>query len=530
MMEIDPELLALRHADRPGCRFVGYREVAIPVFFMTLRAVIIRERSLPTADEFILRCIQTGIATIDACAGFLGLSKALVEHRIVELRTKELVEFDNDASPPRLVLTAAGAVTARQLSVRELREETLSGVPVHGWTRRPIACTEAESMAPIEADKAGMIKLRPVPSRHPEATEIDARALTSTLSGLNTRGSDAVAEVLSVRAVLKGVKTRFLPALMMQWQSNAGGKPQIGFIVDGRVDEELERCFGAMKGSEVFADLLASGPQTAEQLLESALPRQMQERVKRTLVSEREARAISQTSLELQVKRQAAQEAESGAVQVDAREVQAEPALPRTQRPRSSRPDTRVVQAERLQDYEAKFKKMELALGNRPRQIWTADIRHNFGKSLQIAKERLIIVSAFINDDVVNADFTSSLKAAIRRGAKIYLGIGDDNMTQGEPWKREARNRALASLDRLQQEHPDGVTVTQRHHHAKILVCDSQFAMTGSYNFLSFRGDHRKVRDEQALLLRDPADIDDVVKDVMKRFFSPSPSPPGGRA
>jgi hypothetical protein len=54
--------------------------------------------------------------------------------------------------------------------------------------------------------------------------------------------------------------------------------------------------------------------------------------------------------------------------------------------------------------------------------------------------------------------------------------------------------------------------------------------MTGSYNFLSFRGDHRKVRDEQALLLRDPADIDDVVKDVMKRFFSPSPSPPGGRA
>jgi hypothetical protein len=508
MMEIDPELLALRHADRPGCRFVGYREVAIPVFFMTLRAVIIRERSLPTADEFILRCIQTGIATIDACAGFLGLSKALVEHRIVELRTKELVELDNDASPPRLVLTAAGAVTARQLSVRELREETLSGVPVHGWTRRPIACTEAESMAPIEADEAGMIKLRPVPSRHPEATEIDARALTSTLSGLNTRGSDAVAEVLSVRAVLKGVKTRFLPALMMQWQSNAGGKPQIGFIVDGRIDEELERCFGAMKGSEVFSDLLASGPQSAEQLLESAVPQQMQERVRRTLVSEREARAISQTSLELQAERQTVQQVE----------------------PDPSRPDTRAVQAERLKEFEAKFKKMELALGNRPRQIWTTDIRHNFGKSLQIAKERLIIVSAFINDDVVNAEFISSLRAAIRRGAKVYLGIGDDNMAQGDAWKRDSRNRALASIDRLRQEHPDGITVAQRHHHAKILVCDSKFAMTGSYNFLSFRGDHRKVRDEQAVLLCDPADIDDVVKDVMKRFFSPSPSPPGGRA
>lgn len=508
MMEIDPELLALRHADRPGCRFVGYREVAIPVFFMTLRAVIIRERSLPTADEFILRCIQADIATIDACAGFLGLSKALVEHRVVELRTKELVELDNDASPPKLVLTAAGAVTARQLSVRELREETLNGVPVHGWTRRPIACTEAETMAPIEADKAGMLKLRPVPSRHPEATEIDARALTSTLSGLNTRGSDAVAEVLSVRAVLKGVKTRFLPALMMQWQSNAGGKPQIGFIVDGRVDEELERCFGAMKGSEVFSDLLASGPQSADQLLESAVPRQMQERVKRTLVSEREARAISQTSLELQAERQTVQQVE----------------------PDPSRPDTRVVQAERLKEFEAKFKKMELALGNRPRQIWTTDIRHNFGKSLQIAKERLIIVCPFLNDDVVNADFIFSLKAAIRRGAKIYLGIGDDDMAPSEPWKLAARNRALASLERLQKEHAECVTISQRNHHAKILVCDTRFAMSGSYNFLSFRGDHRKVRKEQAFLFQDPADIDGMVDDLMKQLFNAPSVRQGGEA
>lgn len=507
-MQIEPELLALRHADRPGCRFVGFREVAIPVFFMNLRAVITRERSLPTADEFILRCIQGGIANIDACASFLGLERALVEHRVIELRTKELVELDYDALPPRLVLTAAGAVTARQLSIRELREETLSGVSVHGWTRRPMACKEVETMAPIEAEDAGMLKLRPVPSRHPEPTEIDPRALTSTLAGLTTRGADSVAEVLSVRAVLKGVRTRFLPALMLQWQSNAGGKPQIGFIVDGRADEALERCFGAMKGSEVFADLLASGPQSADQLLESAVPRQMQERVKRTLVNEREARAISQASLELQAERQSVQDGEL------------DPA----------RPDTRVVQAERIKDLEAKLKKKDLALGNRPRQIWTTDIRHNFGKSLQIAKERLIIVSAFINDDVVNAEFISSLKAAIGRGARIWLAIGDDDIAPPEPWKRAARDRALALLERLKKEYPECVTISLKHHHAKILVCDSVFAMSGSFNFLSFRGDHRKVRKEQAFLFKDPADIEGMVDDLMKQLFVASSARPGGGA
>lgn len=500
-MRIDPELLALRHADRPGCRFVGYREVGIPIFFMSLRAAIIRHRSLPTVDEFILRCIQTGISTIDGCSDFLGLSKALIEHRIVELRTKELVELDNVASPPGLVLTASGAVTAQRLSLREIREETLSSVPFHGWTRCPFACTEAQTMAKSEAQDANLVLLRPVPSRHPDAVEVDPRALTTMLAEMNTRGSDAVAEILSVRAVLKGVRTRFLPAIMMQWQSNASGKSQVGFIVDGRIDEEFERCFGAMKGNDLFCDILATESQSIEKLLEVVMPAPMLERVRRTLVSERDARLLSQANLELQAEVEIAQELE----------------------PDPSRPDTRIEQANRIKELEA-------IIGNRPHQIWTADIRHNFCKSLQIAKERLIIVSAFINDDVVNADFISSLKAAIRRGAKIYLGIGDDNMTQGEAWKREARNRALASLDRLQQEHPDGVTVAQRHHHAKILVCDSQFAMTGSYNFLSFRGDHRKVRDEQALLLRDPADIDGVAKDVMKRYFSPSPSPPGGRA
>jgi hypothetical protein len=498
-MGIEPELLALRHSDRPGCQFVGYREVAIPIFFMDLRAVVIRERSLPTADEFILRCVNAGASTIESCASILGLTTALIEHRVIELRTKELVELDNSISPPRLVLTAAGAVTAQELSVRELREETLSGISIHGWTRRPILCRVIDTLSPRDAEQAGIVKLRAVPSRHPEAAEIDARALTETLAGLGSREAGAVTEVLTVRAVLKGVQTRFLPALMMQWHSIASGKPQVGFVVDGRLDEELERCFGEMRGAEVFADVLAAGPQSAEQLVQSVVPIRMQEQVRKTLVSEREARELSKAALELQAEREAFEAAASD----------------------PSRPDTRAVQAERIKELEEQVKKGERASGNRPRQIWTSDIRHNFHKALQVSKEQLIIVSAFINDDVVNADFISRLDAALRRGAKVFLSVGDDGMAHGDASKRAARERALASLETLEKAHPEHVRVTQRHHHAKILVCDSMFAMTGSYNFLSFRGDHRKVRDEQAVLMQDPGDISKIVKDVMAKFFTP---------
>jgi hypothetical protein len=381
----------------------------------------------------------------------------------------------------------------------------LHRVPIHGWTRRAIACTEAETLAPVEVDNAGLLKLRPVPSRNPEAPEIDARELTSILPVRKERGTDTVTEVLAIRAVLKGVKTRYLSALMMQWQSKAGGKPQIGFVVDGRLDEDLERCFGAMKGSEVFADLIGGEAKTVEQLVDESLPDQIRDRVRHSLVSEREARAISQTSLEL--------EAERRATDAPAHDP--------------ARPDTRLVQAEqirqrdaRLQELEQKIKAQEVALGKRPRPIWTSEIKHLFTKAFQNAKDRLVVVSAFINDDVVDAAFISAASAAIHRGANLYFVVGDENMSKGDSdYKRAARERGLASLEQLCKRHPDKVRVALRNHHAKILVCDAHFAVAGSFNFLSYRGDRGKVRDEHSLLLSDPADIAAVADDVMKRYF-----------
>ena len=502
-MQIDPELLALRHADRPGCRFIGFKEVAIPVFFMNLRAVIIRERSLPTADEFLLRCVHEGIETIGDCAGFLGLTESVIEHRVVELRTQELLDINTQSAPARLVLTAAGAVAARQLSVRELRDETLPRIPIHGWSRRPIDCPEAETLKPSEVDERGLLKLRAVPGRNPEPAEIDARALTTALTARKDRKSESVAEVLAIRAVLKGVRMRYLPALMLQWQPIAGGQPQIGFVVDGRLDDDLERSFGAMKGSEIFADLLTHDAKNAEQLVEETLPQTMRERVRRALVSEGESRSISQTSLELATERKAADTAERD----------------------PERPETKLVQANRIKELEDQLKQKDAALGKRPRSIWTSEIKHLFSKSFQIAKERLIIVSAFVNDDVVDTEFIESVQLVMQRGTKVYLVIGDDNMAQGDnEWKRLARSRALASLEKLGNQYPDHMSVEIHNHHAKMLICDSQYGLAGSLNFLSFRGDQRRMRREQAILLSDPADIEHLAKDIMNTFFKPRPS------
>jgi len=55
--------------------------------------------------------------------------------------------------------------------------------------------------------------------------------------------------------------------------------------------------------------------------------------------------------------------------------------------------------------------------------------------------------------------------------------------------------------------------------HAKVLICDSSFIVTGSFNWFSFRGDpSRTYRDEQSTLVEIPEHIDEVYGELVRRF------------
>lgn len=504
-MPLDPELLALRYSERPGCRFVGFREVAIPIFFMNLRAVLARERTLPTVDEFILRCVQLGVCDLRECAALLGLAAELVEQRVIQLRTQELVAVDATTASVMIRLTATGLLTATKLGRRELVEETLLRIPVHGWTRQPINSSERETLSQKEADDLGLQVLRPVPARHPEAPELDAHLLTKALE--HSRGGRlgrlGVTEVLAIQGVLKkGVRLRYLPALMIQWQVVGGKKYHIGFVADGKLDEQLEKSFVAIKGLDVFADLFADSAAPFDPPVDGLLPVAIRARVKNDLVPESESRALNQITAALANERQ---------------DVHSERDL--------ARPDTKQVQKERIEELEAQMAAEKSKFGKRSRSIWTPEIRELFLQALSSAKKRLVIVSAFVGDTVVNEDFIRSLEACVHRGAHIYLLIGDENMVEKNihPYKLASRNRALERIELLFQKYKQFVHVEFRNHHAKMLICDDEYAVCGSYNFLSFDGRNRKgkmLRAEQAILLQDPVAVDEVGSDLMKQFFN----------
>lgn len=493
---IPAAVIAQRYSERPGCRFVGCREVGIPVFLMDLRACVVETRELPTVDEFLLRTLALGISLIDELTSILGLPRAFVDHRLANLRRLEFIDVTQTASDLRIRLTETGKAAAHELSVRELREVTLKAVAVHGWTRKPLPLQESLLLPPKEADDRGLVQLRPIPARHPTADEIDVRAISKHAkiaarrrTGSPSSNSPSI-EVLGIRAVLKGVRTRFLPAILLQFETiGLTHQKQVAFAVDGVLDESLERAFADVKGLTVFGDILADEPISADDLVAEHVPAELQASVRSRLLSDRDTKVLTALETELAVER----------IQPD----------------ESGKPDTRHIQAAKIKELEAKINGLEATAGDRPRVVPTAKCRDVFLRSLQEAKVRFMVVSAFIGADVVNDWFVSLVDKAVRRGVQVYIVYGQSDE---ERMKRRSWQEAEQRLRALEARHKGSVHLQIGDTHAKMLVCDDHLAMCGSFNFLSYRGEGRKVRDEKAMLMTHRDDVAGVAQDILDRF------------
>ena len=73
-----PELVARKYQFREGVRLVDYGEVGLPIFRLTLEAVTMAHRSMPTIQEFAMRCISSGETRETDIARMLGLKADVV--------------------------------------------------------------------------------------------------------------------------------------------------------------------------------------------------------------------------------------------------------------------------------------------------------------------------------------------------------------------------------------------------------------------------------------------------------------------
>ena len=109
--------------------------------------------------------------------------------------------------------------------------------------------------------------------------------------------------------------------------------------------------------------------------------------------------------------------------------------------------------------------------------------RRHLNERIKKATEVIVVLSGWISDRVVDAEFAELLDWRLREGCQIYIGFGWRD-SEGQHILSRRAKRALRTLEALKREHRQRLHVAQFGTHEKLLVTDDEVVF-GSNNWLS---------------------------------------------
>jgi phosphatidylserine/phosphatidylglycerophosphate/cardiolipin synthase-like enzyme len=142
--------------------------------------------------------------------------------------------------------------------------------------------------------------------------------------------------------------------------------------------------------------------------------------------------------------------------------------------------------------------------------IHTYEHRNYLFKALKEAKQRLMIVSPWITGYVVDQNFLEMLEETLKKKIQVYIFYGIKSSSQ------QNNPISIQKLEELSTQYKNLRFEKVKNTHRKILVCDAEFGIVTSFNFLSFRADpNLTYRDELGVIIRDSATLEDLFNSGM---------------
>jgi phosphatidylserine/phosphatidylglycerophosphate/cardiolipin synthase-like enzyme len=139
-------------------------------------------------------------------------------------------------------------------------------------------------------------------------------------------------------------------------------------------------------------------------------------------------------------------------------------------------------------------------------------------KAVKESQKRLMIISPWIRANSVNRGFLTEFEKLLKRDVQVFIGYGLGEKDEPRyPQDIEAEKK----LQHLAKQYAKNFTFKRLGDtHAKILICDTQFAVITSFNWLSFKGDpDRTFRDERGTMVCDSQKIEELFDDLKQRLI-----------
>ena len=437
---------------KPGYRLLACETAVLPVFVVNAPVLLQQHKTVPPIDEYVLRCINESIFTSNSISKFLGIDEETVSNTLIRLWQSDLVDSPIVEGERSLRLTSEGISALNNLvEVVPFEKDVHFVFDRILWKPVPIATSLL--LNPKFVDDQGYIKIRPSRTGRPISSDISARSVDIAIKvSMGLEMSDV--DVLVVKTIDR-LDEKYLVCNLLIYESIDCKDHAIEVVIDGRINSEIGAALDNLGGAS-FLGIVFDPP-----AIETKSESKNLELLLSSFVS-------PPTTLDVVYELRRTRSAE-----IEDFELVGEP-------PNGDLP----VRKNDLVLEEISF-----------RYIDTFEHRNLLDEAIAKAKNHLLITSPWVRDDVVRRDLMDALYAAAKRGVFIHIGYGITADAE------KCDKSAIDKLNRFSEQFKNVVVTCLGSTHAKILIWDDN-SVTGSFNWLSFRGDaNRTYRQEHSVLV-----------------------------
>lgn len=458
------EQLAERFDNREGMRVVSYREIGLPVFGVPALCTFQELSALGPVEEFVLRCVQSGVTTVDEIERFLGVPRRVVSAQIGQ-SVYEGTVADGGRGDGRFSLTDRGRNKLAVASTARLTQERIIAF-VDGVTRRVVSLTPTDLWFQNDLARLGIGVMPPMPKRRPRPIDIDVAGLNKIAEEVSP-ADKPVKRAVRIDAVVGRVSLSFARAIVLAFKSEDGRRMSIAFAVDGQLSAVHESAFRDAPERERVTALAAMFDSDRRRRDAQALRRELRRDLPGLELEPPNVHA--RATLSLRGRRVA--------------EVLCDPSNVRWLRP-----------------YE------------HPSELERAFLE---------ARGRIVISTPQVHESVVNQHFIDRLARCLSRGVGVTIAFG----AQRHALTGGGAERARQALHALAQAFPNLRIRSRAPSAARVLLVDSTFVVVTTFNWLSHGGDGGlQMREEEGCVITHPSTVDAYHSLLCERMADPGTS------
>ena len=145
-------------------------------------------------------------------------------------------------------------------------------------------------------------------------------------------------------------------------------------------------------------------------------------------------------------------------------------------------------------------------------------------KTLNQANKTIVIFSGWLTDYSVNDEFRTKIKSCLDRGVDIIIAWGYKKSGSISSEQKNAGEKSIKELQEWTSLNKTKGTLETFYftNHSKILICDTQYAVMGSFNWLSNSGG--STNEERSWIVYNKDFIQDEIVEIMKNLYDPKKS------